>query len=63
MSTPHLGNESIKSCCPFCGASGEDLTIERRRLRFFVSCDGCGAEGPTTTDEDEAIKAWEQRNQ
>lgn len=49
--------------CPFCGALGEDLTIERRRLRFFVSCDGCGAEGPTTTDEDEAIKAWEQRNQ
>lgn len=49
--------------CPFCGALGEDLTIKRRRLRFFVSCDGCGAEGPTATDEDEAIKVWEQRNQ
>ena len=44
--------------CPWCGAV-PDAT---RDLRFSaIQCPGCGVSGPSGSDADEAVDAWQKR--
>ena len=54
-------NALLKSC-PFCGATGDDLTlmtdIEGFGAGSAVVCDCCGAVGPSHTAPGEAHALW-----
>lgn len=59
------------SPCPFCGKNVARLHQDREypflNLSYFVRCtnllgkDGCGASGPHTETETEAIASWNRR--
>jgi len=48
--------------CPFCG--GVDFVCSSNGMyNYFVSCDGCGVEGPASVDDDSAMTEWDIRAQ
>lgn len=50
--------------CPFCG-SGDVLSVgflnDKGLTAYRVYCLNCGAKGPNSCDDDEAIEAWNNR--
>jgi len=49
------------SACPFCGGSNQRVKSSGR-WGWFVSC-SCAAVGPSANSRDEAIEAWNTRNE
>lgn len=54
------------SACPFCGAKERSAvdtfpTTTKGVFRHAVTCSRCGAQGPLTETELEALKGWEAR--
>ncbi len=54
------------SACPFCGAKERSTvdtfpTTTKGVYRHAVACSRCGAQGPSTETENEALKGWEAR--
>jgi Lar family restriction alleviation protein len=50
--------------CPFCGDNGEAtkaVKVSDGSGRWFVCCDGCGADGAFRIEKSEAIVAWNRR--
>ena len=49
--------------CPFCGGDAEIVKEDQfGRLRFFVTCLGCGIETPRTAmTKEKAAEAWNRR--
>jgi Lar family restriction alleviation protein len=51
--------------CPFCGSTSPNVGVgdrgENFALRHYVTCQGCGGEGPSETTEAAAIDAWNRR--
>lgn len=47
--------------CPFC-ASKISGVVTNGDDNFYLSCENCGAEGPTAPTEAEAIAAWNRRS-
>ena len=56
--------------CPFCGASGESLTLKKQqwgvsteRWQYYVNCLACGTRGPVIVSKDDPAicvsQAWE----
>lgn len=50
--------------CPFCGNEA-DINMSERSKTYYLSCMGaeCGATGPERISMDEAIVAWNERDQ
>jgi Lar family restriction alleviation protein len=51
--------------CPFCGDNGEAtkaVKVSDGSGRWFVCCDGCGADGAFRIEKSEAIAAWNRRD-
>lgn len=46
--------------CPFCG--GEELTISSILGEHYIVCDTCTCAGPGAWTEQEAIEAWNRRD-
>ena len=46
--------------CPFCGSSVVVLTSNGIG-QCYVECDQCGADGPTSANQDASIEAWNTR--
>jgi Lar family restriction alleviation protein len=57
--------ESVLNPCPFCGSTSPKIGIRDRGeycvLRYYVTCQGCGGEGPSETTEAAAIAEWNRR--
>lgn len=51
--------------CPFCGSHGNDIYVdefwERYDKPYFVTCHGCGANGPYADKKEKAIESWNRR--
>jgi Lar family restriction alleviation protein len=45
--------------CPFCGASGEDVSVYGDMVTpYYIECNKCDAWGPNADTEAEAIQKW-----
>ena len=59
---PNPEPESVLNPCPFCGSTSPNVGIRDRGeyyvLRYYVTCQGCGGEGPSETTEADAIAEW-----
>lgn len=48
--------------CPFCGSVDLSADPEDMLLLTWVSCNNCGAQGPSYNDDPyQAIEAWNKR--
>jgi len=53
--------------CPFCGSDNLDDTCADRgkdtREFYFVFCDRCEANGPTSYEREKAVEMWNRRRE
>ncbi len=49
-----------KKDCPFCGRD-QAVSARGSRTSWWVMCETCHAEGPTGSNEDDAIEKWNKR--
>lgn len=50
--------------CPFCGSEQiEIIEWDENVHGFWVSCESCGASGPTGATDAEAVERWNNRRQ
>lgn len=62
-------DEKEMECCPFCGCASLTTVTEAPScsadgtllLWWYVSCDGCMAQGPLEKTKEEAEAAWNRR--
>jgi len=47
--------------CPFCGATGPDLSVFDKGYGYMVGCHKCGCEGPAAAWLQVAKAFWNQR--
>lgn len=51
--------------CPFCGSHGDNIYLdefwERYDKPYFVTCLGCGTNGPYADKKEKAIELWNRR--
>lgn len=57
MSEINTATSSEIATCPFCSSSDTHLTTSPQS-KWIVSCNSCGASGPTAPDQDKALEAW-----
>jgi len=47
--------------CPFCGGDDIKTEVSAGGGIYWITCEGCGAEGPIDSTPDKAISAWNTR--
>lgn len=56
-----LGDESLIRECPFCGTKAARTNITGDQC-IQIECENCGARGPTSGEECDATRYWNERN-
>lgn len=63
MTTPIASEPELPALkpCPFCNRDSDLRVGEWLRGKWFVSCNGCDADGPMGRKREEAVAAWNRR--
>ncbi len=63
MTTPIASETELPALkpCPFCNRDSDLRVGEWLRGKWFVSCNGCDADGPMGRKREEAVAAWNRR--